>query len=1544
MTKAFTSCIRFLASLVVALSIVANVNAELTGNLSVDGSFEVYISTDDAVQGTLIASGNDLATVYLINSALTPGQTYYLHIEATGGTPNAAIIGDFSIEDESHVFSNGLSILNTSADWRVSTTGWSDFQLANVYGINGDAPWELRSGVDEEAQWIWSANQQTDSKVYFSTTITPKVVNPDFSANLTVDNRFEFYLSNNDFEQGELIGTGNSFGVFYSFNSELAQGQSYYLHIKGIDTGGPAAFLGEFSINTNKHFFANDSNTLTTNAAHWKVSTTGWGNYTSASSYGEHGVGPWGNRPDIVSDAQWIWTQDNETDDVVYFSTKISPTYQCSEYGTLKSVGLQIDSGGTDGSISNVTEASSVYNAWLAANSPVTGLIADDRYNISLSGSSNINKMDYAGHTQGWYSNSLPFPGLTSTSNLSNILISTTGTVSLKAGDYTIFVRSDDGFSFKLNTVSGDSVAFSKFGRGAASGAANEIRYESNVADTRTGGSFTLSQDSVFELEHIYFNGPGGSFSEVNITDSIISTEVQGDYELFSHGALNSKVNFGCSQPQSQAGQVTLRNTRTEPAFTAVCFDTPFSEVPRVFSIPNTASDDDRLALRVRNVTQTGFEIAQVQSPDRASGTIPEGNESQTVDFLAIVDGTYLLEGGAKMVVGAIDTMASQGFRIVNSSEIVDIQSTQFTVAPAIIHGVQSMNNETTPFPISTPFLASSVSGVTPSQFNLSIERGQTYLNNVTSDETIAYMAVTPDTRGKFSDEFSYESFITNRNIMGANTCRTISFEEPYSAGTPLIFAGQNTRNGGDGGWVKRCSLNSTMVGFNIVEDKDLDSEGAHTTEEVGGLALAGTISNQTCPVQPSSIHHYEIEYNNKGVTCDGSPITIKACANAECSVLSTQQVSLDLLGNGSVISNKTFTGSTTHTINNTAAGTVSLSLANTVVDALNPLVCNGGNDSSCQINFEEAGFRFLYGASQSPVIAPQVSGDNFTDTLQIQAVTNNGGTCEALFSGPKTITMSQENVQPNHSNGLAFTANGSAIAKSPNTSAITLNFDSNSIATIPSPVYLDAGNIRLNATYNHNGALLEGSSNAFWVKPANIALSASSNGIEQNGTNANAQPTHKAGVDFTLTLSALNSLNQITPNYSPGQIQVRLNREAPTGTGTVNGTARLSSVQSRATSTAPQFASIIMEDFIDGVSTYNNARYSEVGIISLAVQDSNYGYSGLTIPSSKTMIGRFIPDHFRQTVAEPGMFNVTCSANIGFSAYVGQMDEQTNSVGAISYLDNPVFAITAHNRQGQVTRNYSSGDYMKLDATDIVVAAPSEDEVATGLNGNKLPITAVMNTGTLSTNNLTVLPAIRALSTGTLHYQLAHSDHFVYPRSANAKVNPFTSNMTFAVTSITDADGVTATQLRSASPTGVNISYGRLMLENSFGPETEDIQQTLQLQHFYNGAFVNAKDNSCVNYQSSKMSLGNISIDPSFTAINAFPSSGSFLLGKSTNIKLQATGEGNQGAMSVFYDTYDWLEYDWDNNGIDDNDPAATVTFGLYRGDDRLFHWREVF
>ncbi|MFT6915248.1 MAG: MSHA biogenesis protein MshQ [Motiliproteus sp.] len=729
---------------------------------------------------------------------------------------------------------------------------------------------------------------------------------------------------------------------------------------------------------------------------------------------------------------------------------------------------------------------------------------------------------------------------------------------------------------------------------------------------------------------------------------------------------------------------------------------------------------------------------------------------------------------------------------------------------------------------------------------------------------------------------------------------------------------------------------------------------GLLTTNDYVSLGAGSIIGAEGCgPRSIAQIDHYRIIHDGQGLTCDAETVTIEACTNADegSCTLSTDTVTLDVKATGpsstgsvSVTDNITFTGRGTASIAYTRPEPTLLSL-DASITATNPTVCSKGSTASCELVFADAGFIFLNGSSGSSIITNQIAGTTFP--LRLQAVANNNGVCESLLSGNKAIDFSQKNVAPGGVSGLSFSIGGNDIAKYSDFTSTGLVFDAEGIAEIPTPLYKDAGQIRLYAQYDLDGVTISGSSNAFWVSPYELVVSATSVSATSgttvlNGATATATPTHKAGADFTLTLTAINSLGDITPNYSSGQIQLKLGRAGPTLSGSVDGELTYAAAPVLAISTSAGFQDVTLTGFSSGLSSYAAARYSEVGLLTLDVQDSDYGNAGIVVPATTINIGRFIPDHFTQTVVDAGVFHTTYGSGVAFTAYSGQKDEATNSVGAISYLTSPILAITAYNKQGAITQNYyedeegSANDYMKLIGSDISISVPTSDRVATGSDGNILPLTATMYPGTLSQYDTTVFPSV-ALPRGVLHYHFSAEDNFFYNRSANARVAPFTSAINFSIATLKDADDVSATSTADASPTGVEIRFGRLLLKNSSGPEMYNIPQPLQLEYFNGDAFSVVTDDNFTRYDAGKIALTNISLDPALTAV--LGGEGAFLAGKTQALELEAPGEGKQGEIGVFYDAYEWLKYDWDNDGAYDDSPSAVASFGEYRGNDGIIY-----
>ncbi len=162
------------------------------------------------------------------------------------------------------------------------------------------------------------------------------------TANISVDNEFQFYISTNDSIPGTLLGSGTEWQFTYTLEGVLASGVTNYLHVKAINVPTTAAgFFGEFTLSNNSFSFANGTQTLLTSPSYWTASTGGFGGpsagavtlATSGGYYsGLNGSAPWGLPPTwapsaINSSAGWIWTGNgmSNQNQPLYFSASISP-------------------------------------------------------------------------------------------------------------------------------------------------------------------------------------------------------------------------------------------------------------------------------------------------------------------------------------------------------------------------------------------------------------------------------------------------------------------------------------------------------------------------------------------------------------------------------------------------------------------------------------------------------------------------------------------------------------------------------------------------------------------------------------------------------------------------------------------------------------------------------------------------------------------------------------------------------------------------------------------------------------------------------------------------------------------------------------------------------------------------------------------------------------------------------------------------------------------------------------------------------------------
>ena len=374
-----------------------------------------------------------------------------------------------------------------------------------------------------------------------------------------------------------------------------------------------------------------------------------------------------------------------------------------------------------------------------------------------------------------------------------------------------------------------------------------------------------------------------------------------------------------------EMGAVTLNDTFTVPAWTSVTFIDPFDAPPLVFALP-TNDGGDPSTIRVRNVTSTGFELIQVE-PNANDGP----HVAMPTAYLAIENGDHLLPDGSRMLAFEYSTNSFAN-RFISTTWDTRTFPSAFSATPAVLAQIQTMNNEsgTPPNSSSIPFMDVGIRNVSAGSLQVTLERAESTAGTVSSPERIGLLAADGGFSLTFVDQFAnsinLQSLATSANIQGwDNGCFSNAFPAAFS-GVPLAVASANTRNGNNGGWVRRCSISSSALGLTIDEDIDNDSERNHIGESAGIIAASAAfhanfavdlgvvkdVATISDPINmgtdpkaiPSAVVNFTLSVENTGslspdtdslTVVDTVPAELSLCVTAAC--LSGGPVILDATG-----------------------------------------------------------------------------------------------------------------------------------------------------------------------------------------------------------------------------------------------------------------------------------------------------------------------------------------------------------------------------------------------------------------------------------------------------------------------------------------------------------------------------------------------------------------------------------------------------------------------------------------------------------------------
>ncbi|MFC3851947.1 DUF6701 domain-containing protein [Salinispirillum marinum] len=692
--------------------------------------------------------------------------------------------------------------------------------------------------------------------------------------------------------------------------------------------------------------------------------------------------------------------------------------------------------------------------------------------------------------------------------------------------------------------------------------------------------------------------------------------------------------------------------------------------------------------------------------------------------------------------------------------------------------------------------------------------------------------------------------------------------------------------------------------------------------------------------VPDTELLNIELVYNGSALTCQASNVTVRACADAACTELYTDPVTVNVTPAG-------WTGGTSIALTNgtatvgfqrTTEGEVNLGVSG-VTPAITgftaPRCVNSGSvDASCTIDFADTGFVFD---------VPDVLANRPATGITVAAVNTDDETQEcvpAFANVTRTLNFWSDYVSPNATGrpvSWPVSVNSTDVGLTSGTAtALPLSFNASGVAEI-SVQYADAGSMQLNARYtgsvaNGDDGLVMLSSDPFVSRPVGITLEAA------NGCGAiedvSCNNTVVAGADYTLTATARAwqvdgdtdlSDNPVTPNFQLSNIALSHQLVAPSG-------GQLGTLGRTTYNHVPA---------ANGVTTIADQSVSEVGIFEFSAALPNY--FGAAVEHATATTGnsaRFIPASIDYDVQA-----VALAAHpyfIGARDFVYQGQNFGLNLPSTS-APGPAVIVTARNLSGQRTVNYFGSFFRSPNnvATTVEHDAVNMDTEQTRVLQSGGTVLGHMNTGFDAGKNYS----------GWLVFNFPYPQ-WRYERSgtpdeltANEAPQEIRGIWTIPQASLEDpeactgsncADSATLTQALS----GPQLVYGRLRLRDVSGPVQVPLDMPVQYEvwdgtRFSLYAAETGGDQTPLHVSNFTRTIvpgvGNLlENDASLSWNSAVAGEGSIRLTVSAVAQAAGRNEGVYRATAQGIPAH--LRFDWNADGTAEP-PSATASFGFYTG-----------
>lgn len=685
-------------------------------------------------------------------------------------------------------------------------------------------------------------------------------------------------------------------------------------------------------------------------------------------------------------------------------------------------------------------------------------------------------------------------------------------------------------------------------------------------------------------------------------------------------------------------------------------------------------------------------------------------------------------------------------------------------------------------------------------------------------------------------------------------------------------------------------------------------------------------------------IDHFEFNHPGQGSTCDVSDVTLRACADASCSTLFTDEVDVtlntsNLGGDGYWLNGNNITmrnGVANLSIGKQTQGNVTLGVVSSEPSTkpFSQTLCsiNGQSlsENNCSLSFKPEGLTVIVPDKQAnkPVIATiKGCGSSFYGAKNLQVWSDYiNPTAAHIIGSPKVSVVS------NNAWKTISTTESSA-------TAVTLNFINNE-ARLPLN-YSDAGQLQLNVKHTLPQQQTIKGSDAFVSFPVGLsAYVSNANNSTANSTclseNITCRVFAHAAEEFNLNVTARAwesdtdtniSNNLSTPNYAQSMLLLDHTLIAPSALSGGNLGNLLTNVYDHVAS--------------NGSINRIKESISEVGVFDITVTppEGYLGSNAFTIkPASTGSIGRFTPAYFSLFAEQPSITD-TCKTY----TYMGQ---------TFMFDDLPTLELTPLSQTGGQLQNYSIDTWWRYHnnwALRTYVAAPSGIEVIDSDSPSILGIQA----GMAKPGKIVKLYKQNKmqLQEAELRYNKPFAPH-----------SPTLDSITLALTAedLKDSDDI-CYKLNAAGncldytfpPTSSHRQeWGRITMEDSYGSDLTPLESRIRTESYVGGRFEQNTD-TCTMLDLSNFTF-DVGTNPAALPVGKGTTSASLsdtdVTNGATSMTFSAPGNGNQGQIipTLSLLTLPWLQQDADQNDSFESTIKALIHFGIYRGSDRIIWSRE--